>query len=414
MLNDQQKLQQLIDLGTEIVQIQDVDALLEKILSAARKLTNADAGTIYMKDGEGLQFRHAQNDTLQQRQAAGEKLIYKSFSVPINRYSIAGYVASTAETVNIPDVYQLNTDLVPYVFDRSYDDKARYRTCSMLTLPLKNRRNQIIGVMQLINAQNDGGAVFPFLERDIPLIKVFANHAATALDQAQMTRSEILRLIQVLTEVGDPEETSAHLNRVGAYAAEMYEVWARQKRLPRVKIETNVEILELAAKLHDIGKLAIPAHLRQKPGKLTPEEFKMMKQHTLKGAQMLLKNSQSLYEEAAAEIALNHHEYWDGSGYPGYVDIETGQALPGYTTALGNGRGKRGEDIPIFGRIVAIADFYDALSSPRAFRDALHENDILDMLRQGAFTHFDPDVLDIFFERLDAIRAIAQRFPNSC
>ncbi len=413
MLNDQQKLQQLIDLGTEIVQIQDVDALLEKILSAARKLTNADAGTIYIKSGEGLQFKHAQNDTLQQRQAAGEKLIYKSFSMPINRYSIAGYVASTAETVNIPDVYQLNTDLVPYVFDRSFDDKARYRTGSMLTLPLKNGRNQIMGVMQLINARNDDGTVIPFLERDIPLLKTFANHAAMALDRAQMTRSLILRLIQTLTEVCDPEETSAHLHRVGHYAAEIYEVWARQKRFPRVKIETNVEILRLAAMLHDIGKLAVPSHLRQKPGKLTPVEFEMMKQHTLKGAQMFLKTSQSLYEEAAVEIALNHHEYWDGSGYPGYVDIETGRILPEYISSMGNGRGKHDEDIPIFGRVVAIVDFYDALSCRRAFRDALAENTILNMLRQGAFTHFDPDLIDIFFERLDVIHAIAQRFPNS-
>ncbi len=243
MLNDQQKLQQLIDLGTEIVQIQDVDALLEKILSAARKLTNADAGTIYIKSGEGLQFKHAQNDTLQQRQAAGEKLIYKSFSMPINRYSIDGYVASTAETVNIPDVYQLNTDLVPYVFDRSFDDKARYRTGSMLTLPLKNGRNQIMGVMQLINARNDDGTVIPFLERDIPLLKTFANHAAMALDRAQMTRSLILRLIQTLTECAIQRRPRL-IFIVSHYAAEIYEVWARQKRFPRVKIETNVEILE--------------------------------------------------------------------------------------------------------------------------------------------------------------------------
>ena len=383
MLNDQQKLQQLVELGTEIVQIQDIDELLEKILSAARKLTNADAGTIYIKDGEGLKFSHTQNDTLQKRLALGEKLIYKSFTVPINHYSIAGYVASTGETVNIPDVYQLNTDVVPYVFDRSYDDKARYRTQSMLTLPLKNTRHQIIGVMQLINAQNDHGKVLPFLEYDIPLIKIFANHAAVALDRAQMTRTEILRLIRMLAEVCDPEETEAHIKRVAAYSTELYDVWAHQRRLPRVKIETNIEILGMAAMLHDIGKLATPLKLRQKPGKLTSEEYDLIKQHTIKGAQMLLNSVQSEYEEAAAEIALQHHEYWDGSGYPGHVDPETGLALPDYEREPGRARGRQGEEISIFGRVVAIADFYDALSSRRAFRDALHEKDIFRHAQTG-------------------------------
>lgn len=413
MLNDQQKLHQLVELGTEIVQIQDVNHLLEKILEAARKLTSADAGTIYIKNGEGLQFSHTQNDTLQKRLALGEKLIYKSFTVPINHYSIAGYVASTGETVNIEDVYHLNTDVVPYVFDRSYDDKARYRSQSMLTLPLKNNRSQIIGVMQLINAQNDQGRVLPFLKQDIPLIKIFANHAAVALDRVQMTRTEILRLIRMLTEVRDPEETEAHVKRVAAYSTELYDVWAHQRRLPRVKIESNLEILEMAAMLHDVGKLAVPLDLRQKPGNLTSEEYEMIKQHTFKGAQMLVKSARSEYEEAAADIALHHHEYWDGSGYPGHIDPETGLALPGYEAEPGRARGKQGEEIPIFGRVVAIADFYDALSSRRAFRDALHEKDILDMLRQGSCTHFDPDLIDIFFARLDAIHDIAKRFPNS-
>lgn len=127
---------------------------------------------------------------------------------------------------------------------------------------------------------------------------------------------------------------------------------------------------------------------------------------------MLLKSAQSKYEEVAAQIALNHHEYWNGSGYPGHVDIETGQVLPGYENGRGKPRGKQGEEIPIFGRIVAITDVYDALSCRRVFREAMKEIDVLKTLEKGAGRRFDPEMIDAFFFSLDTIRAIAQRFPD--
>ena len=120
-----QKLQQVIDFGQEIEQIQDLETLLGRILSASRRLTNADAGTVYMKHDDSLIFSQSQNDTLQSRQPVGIGLMYKTFTVPLNRRSIAGYVALTGETVNIPDAYLLNGDS-PYSFDRSFDEKARY------------------------------------------------------------------------------------------------------------------------------------------------------------------------------------------------------------------------------------------------------------------------------------------------
>ncbi len=124
----------------------------------------------------------------------------------------------------------------------------------------------------------------------------------------------------MLTELRDPEETEAHVNRVGAYSTEIYEVWAIKRHLPPHEIEKNSEIIRMAAMLHDIGKLVIPQDIREKPGKFTMEEYTQMKQHTIKGAQMLLASAQSEYETVAAEIALNHHEYWNGSGSP---DIST-------------------------------------------------------------------------------------------
>jgi len=412
MFNDHQKLQQIIDLGMEIAQIQDLDVLLEKILRAARKLANADAGTIYIKSGNYLKFSHTQNETLQKRLPPGKKFIYDAASVPIDHNSIAGHVASTGETLDILDVYQLNTDQVPYAFDRSYDKNANYRTQSMLTIPLKNNQSQVIGVMQLLNAQNNEGKVVPFSETDIPIVRVFANNAAMAIERAQMTRTEILGLVRVLTELRDPEETEAHVNRVGAFSAEIYQAWARKKGLHRADIETNVETLRMAAMLHDLGKLAVPYSIREKSGKFTAEEYEVMKQHTVKGAQMLLKSAQSEYEEVAAEIALNHHEYWNGTGYPGHVNPETGRVLPGHEDGQGKPRGKRGEEIPVFGRVVAIADVYDSLSCHRAFRDALQETDVLKTLEKGASNRFDPDMIKAFFATRDTIRAIVQRFPE--
>lgn len=409
---EHEKLQRLIDLGIEISQIQDIDLLLEKILTAARKLVNADAGTIYIKQGDSLKFNHVQNDTIQARLPEGHKLIYRTFTMPISHNSISGYVASTGETSIIDDVYQLNPDQVPYAFDSSYDERTNYRTQSMLTIPLKNNQRKVIGVMQLINAKNEQGDVSPFHEKDIPIIQIFANNAAVAIERAQVTRAEILGLVRVLTELRDPEETEAHVNRVGAYAAEIFQVWAAKKDFSPTQIEQDAEKLRMAAMLHDLGKLAVPHTLRTKPGKFTAEEYNLMKQHTIKGAQMLLSSAQTDYEKIAAEIALNHHEYLDGSGYPGHIDIETGQVIPGFENGQNQARGKRGEEIPVFGRIVAIADVYDALSCRRAFRDALREVDVFKALRNGSGKRFDPEMIEAFFSSISAVRAIGRRFPD--
>lgn len=259
---------------------------------------------------------------------------------------------------------------------------------------------------------NDEGKIVEFPEDEIPLIQLFAQNAAQAIERAQETRSEILGLVGVLTELRDPEETEGHVNRVGAYSAEIYEAWAINRHFPPNDIEKNSEIIRMAAMFHDIGKLAIPQNLRQKFGKFTVEEYEQMKQHTIKGAQMMLASAQSEYETVAAEIALNHHEYWNGSGYPGHVDPDTGRPLAGYEDGNGKARGKREEEIPVFGRIVAIADVYDALSCRRVFREAISETDVLRALRHGAGKRYDPEMIKAFFSRLNTIRAIGRRFPD--
>jgi len=412
MSNENQKLQQLLAMNQEIEQVKDLDVLLEKVLTVARKLIKADAGSLYVITDEGhLQFNHSQNDTLQAQLEPGKKLIYNTFSVPINHKSISGYVASTGETLNIPDVYHLPADEVPYGFDPSYDKKSSYRSQSMLTIPLKNNQDRVIGVMQLINARNANGEVIPFPEDDIPLIRIFANNAAMALERAQMTRAIILRMIS-MAELRDPKETGTHVNRVGAYSAEIYETWARSKGIDAKTIGNYRDILRMAAMLHDVGKVGIRDEILQKPGRLNNDEYEIMKQHVVMGAKLFL-NTQSEFDEIAGQIALNHHERWDGTGYPGHVDPgNDGKPIPGYENEQGNARGKKEEEIPLFGRIVAVADVYDALSSKRAYKDAWDEKDVLNELKKGSGKHFDPEIIEAFLSCLDVIRSIGERYAE--
>jgi HD-GYP domain-containing protein (c-di-GMP phosphodiesterase class II) len=162
--------------------------------------------------------------------------------------------------------------------------------------------------------------------------------------------------------------------------------------------------------LHDVGKVGISDTILKKPGRFTPEEFEVMKEHTLFGAR-LFNDRQSAFDDAAAEVALNHHEKWDGSGYPGYVDTATGQPLDGYIQD-GRARGKRGEEIPLLGRIVAITDVFDALCSKRVYKPAWSEADALAVLEEQAGQHFDPELIDLFFSNLDIMRSVRGRYPD--
>jgi GAF domain-containing protein len=227
MLSEKQKLTTIIRLGIELTGVKDVDVLLEKILKEARKLVHADAGSIYIREDTALKFSYTQNDTLQKRLPPGKKLIYSTFSIPINSKSISGYVADTGETLNIPDVYTLRAGL-PYSFNKQYDDLSGYRTKSVLTFPLRTSRGEVIGVLQLINGKDANGKVVPFRKTDEPLILNFANTAAVAIERAQMTRAMILRMIK-MAELRDPKETGAHVNRVASYAVSIYEHWAAKR-----------------------------------------------------------------------------------------------------------------------------------------------------------------------------------------
>lgn len=172
------------------------------------------------------------------------------------------------------------------------------------------------------------------------------------------------------------EETAGHIKRTGLASALVAQAagWSREM----------VELIQLAAPMHDVGKVGIPDSILRKPGKLTPEEFAVMQRHTLIGAEML-SGSLSPVLQMGEQIALHHHERWDGTGYP--------QCLTG-------------ENIPKAARIMAIVDVYDALTHDRVFRKAIPETRALQVIEEGRGTHFDPTVVKAFLEALPDIRKI--------
>lgn len=402
---DAEKLLNVITLDSELNKVKDVDILLERILTEARKVVQADAGSIYIRKGDKLAISYAQNETQQARLPKGEKLIYKFFEVPINTKSISGYVAATGELLNIRDVYELPEDS-PFGYNSKYDKLSGYRSTSMLTIPLKTNNGDLLGVIQFINKKNAEGEVCPFNQEDEILVTHFAANVTVALQRAQMTRAILLRMIS-MAELRDPKETGPHVNRVAGFAVEIYERWATKRGISEEEIQRNRDNLRMAAMLHDVGKVAISDLILKKPARFTDEEYEIMKSHTLSGARLFVDNHSEL-DDIALEIAFTHHENWDGSGYPGHIDLETGKP---------SGRrrkitGKKGEEIPLWGRIVAIADVYDALRNKRVYKQAWSEEDVLDEMRRLSGIKFDPELIEIFFDVLPSIQTIAEKYAD--
>ncbi len=405
MLSEKEKLNVLCQLGTELNMVQDLDILMERILSEARRFVNADAGSIYIKEGDVLHFSYCQNDTLQARLPRDDKLKYVTAIILIDETTIAGYVASHDCLVNLSDVNRIPEDM-PYSHSDAFDRENDYTTRSMLTTALKNQKGDILGVLQIINAQDDEGRIKAFTQDDESSLLHFGSIAAVALERAKMVRTMLLRMIR-MAQIHDPRETGAHVNRVAGYSVEIYECWARAHEIPESEIERIRDVLRIASMLHDVGKVGISDLILKKPGRFTAEEYEIMKKHTLLGGRLFLER-QSEFDVAAYNVAMNHHEWWNGKGYPGHVHIDAVTPVE----ELKLGPGKKGHEIPLLGRIVALTDVFDALCSVRVYKEAWEESCVLETIRASRGTQFDPELVDIFFARLENIRAIQDRYAE--
>jgi len=406
----------IIRLDLELNKIQDLDLLLERMLFEARKVVKADAGSIYVtvptdegEEGtEKLSIKYSQNDTLQKQLPRGQKMIYSIFTVPINEKSISGYCAHKKELINVPDMYNISLD-VPYKFNSSFDMVTGYKTVSSLTIPLISYDQRVIGVIQVLNAKDKSGNVIPFSSNDEILLEHFANNASKVLQRAFYTKAMNLRLIQT-AEMRDPKETGAHVNRVAGYAVEIYDRWAFHKRVPAEERDAYRDNLKISSMLHDVGKVAISDTILKKPAKFTPEEFKIMQNHTIYGAS-LFRDITSPVDLMAKDIALTHHENWDGTGYPGLIDGRE-ITMDELAVSASDAVGRKGEEIPLSGRIVALADVYDALCSRRVYKDPWTEDDVLDEIKKLSGSKFDPEIIDIFFEVLPSIKQTKAHYPD--
>ncbi|MBN1797810.1 MAG: HD domain-containing protein [Spirochaetales bacterium] len=407
MENNSENIKRILQLECEFNRIQDVDILLERILTEARNMLNADAGSIYIVEGDKLEIKFSQNETKQKELPPGQKLIYSIFKININKKTISGYVAATGEIVNIPDVYTIPAD-APYHYDPSYDKLAGYKTGSMLSIPLTSSTGKTIGLIQIINKKDAKGKIISFTKDDELLVMHFANNATVALQRAQMTRAIILRMIK-MSALRDPKETGMHVNRVAGYAVEIYERYANKYKITEKDVQKNRDILRMAAMLHDVGKIAISDTILKKPGKLNKVEFDTMKGHTYLGARLFI-DKQSEFDEIATQIALTHHEKWNGQGYPGHININTGKAKK--KDKHGNAKGLKGQEIPLWGRIVAIADVYDALSSKRVYKEKWEQDRVLEEIKTLSGSSFDPELVTIFFEVLPHIKQISDRYAE--
>ncbi len=381
----------------ELNQLQDVDMILDSILYEARALSHADAGSIYLVKGDSLQFSHVQNDTLFGRRGAGA-VQYTNKTVPISEESIVGYSALTQKDVVIDDVYQIGPD-VPYSFNSSFDKQNNYKTASIYTIPLVTLNNSLVGVMQLINARNRENEITVFSEQSKTLVPIFTNNAAVIIERSILNRELVLRMAR-MAELHDPMETGAHVQRVSAFSAEIYQRWAENKKLPSNEIQHFRDLISLAAMLHDAGKVGIPDAILKKPARLTAEEYKIIQQHTIYGSKLFVNISSEL-DQITYDIALHHHEKWDGNGYPGR------EVNPGVTDERCP---LAGEEIPLAARITALADVFDALSSKRCYKESWDTKRVYEEIRKESGRYFDPELVEAFFEIPDILHAIQQKF----
>ena len=267
----------------------------------------------------------------------------------------------------------------------------------VLLLTGRDRRSDLI---EGLSAGADDFITKPFEPNELQ-VRLRAGERVVGLESRDLVIFSLARLVE-----SRDCETGAHLERIREYCRTLAEGLALSEPY-RHKIDADyVQAIYITSPLHDIGKVGIPDHILLKPGKLTPAEFELMKQHAEIG-RATLEDALQAYPSAgflrvARDIAWTHHERWDGSGYP---------------------RGLRGEEIPLCGRIVAVSDVYDAITSKRTYKPALSHEEAVSEIVGGCGTAFDPDLVEVFLrceqdfvqikQRLGYAQVHAQPYPTA-
>ncbi|MBW4577144.1 MAG: GAF domain-containing protein [Aphanothece sp. CMT-3BRIN-NPC111] len=284
-------IEQLLAIGTALSSSHDLGQLLDLILSKSREITLSDAGSVYLIDRRDeiseLLFKVAQNDSL-------PSASFQEFAMPLTRQSIAGYVAMTGESLNLPDAYDLPKD-VSYQCDRRFDLNFSYRTRSVLVLPMQNQDGEIIGVLQLINRKISSDAVVtpqnvaevtqPYSEWEERIVRSLASMAAISIERNQLQQSIenlfegfVKASVQII-EARDPT-TSGHSERVAELTVRLSQEASSITTGPLRSIyfsDRQIQEIRYAALLHDFGKVGVPEAILGKHKKLYPEQLEVIR-----------------------------------------------------------------------------------------------------------------------------------------
>ena len=269
--------------------------------------------------------------------------------------------------IKYPDVSDLEIDKLFRILEAGKVWKGTLKNIAKNSQPFYS-------IATVVPIKNKSGYILEYMQIRQDITEVINLHK-----ELEDTQREVIYKMGEIVETRS-EETGNHVKIVAEYS--------KLLALKYGLSQSEAELLKHASPMHDIGKVGIPDSLLNKPSRLTNEEFEIMKSHTIVGYE-ILKTSHRPILKASAIVAYEHHEKWDGSGYP---------------------RGLSGEDIHIYGRITAIADVFDALGSERAYKKAWKLNDILEYFKEEKGKHFDPVLVNIFFENLDEFLEIRERY----
>lgn len=348
----------LVKISRSITALTDIDELLKVIAEETKNAMQADRCTVFLWDKV--------SNELWSKVAlgVGEN---QEIRFPADK-GLAGYVVQSGETVNITDAYSDSR------FNPEVDTKTGYRTKTILCMPIMNNNREIIGAFQVLN-KIDG----VFTKNDEDLLIAIGGSASIALENAQLFDRQLQMyheqkllfdsFIDTLATSIDARDriTAGHSLRVRMYSGLIAD---------ELGMDVNDKaLLEKAATLHDIGKIGIRDSVLQKEGKLTDEEYKHIQEHVRITHNILNKIYMSPDFRIITEMASSHHEKWDGSGYYRHL---------------------KGEEITLGGRILAVADVFDAITSKRHYRDKMPIKNVLNIITEGSGSHFDKHIVDVF------------------
>ncbi len=348
----------LVKISRSITALTDIDELLRVIAEETKNAIQADRCTVFLWDKD--------TDELWSKVALGLNSS-QEIRFPADK-GLAGYVVKSGETLNIVDAYQDPR------FNPEVDNKTGYRTKTILCMPIMNNNKEIIGAFQVLN-KIDG----VFTKNDEDLLIAIGGSASIALENAQLFDQQLQlyreqkllfeSFIDTLATSIDARDkiTAGHSTRVRMYSSLLAEAVGMSAK--------DRSLVEKAAILHDIGKIGIRDSVLQKEGKLTDEEYKHIQEHVRITHNILNKIYMSPDFRIITEMACSHHEKWDGTGYYRHL---------------------KGEEITLGGRILAVADVFDAITSKRHYRDKMPIANVLDILMKGAGSHFDKNLVDTF------------------